>query len=372
MKASSAERVLILVLLSLTTALSNAVTAPTTIPLEQGLTLFSATSERQGDYESTLTVDGMDADGGELHLTTSTELPNPEGGKRIPVSFTRDVRAEDREQARTYKYMFSAGEDEFPGTTAMGTSAAVIAELRARGQAVITLDGRYGDVAALVSNFLTLLPGNDSKSAAGEYLTATGTIYAVDAKPMGYSMIVNDTLVSLSAWHVKGTFTQNGKPVPIEWYISDDPANPLTLRAAFGKDKTEITRISFPVDSAVKTLETSLAETRRAVIYGIFFDFNSATIKPQSETTLRTIVEVLNKNPDWSLNVEGHTDNIGGDSQNQDLSARRAAAVRTALIQRGIAEKRLVTAGFGAAVPRDSNATLAGRAHNRRVELTRQ
>jgi outer membrane protein OmpA-like peptidoglycan-associated protein len=171
---------------------------------------------------------------------------------------------------------------------------------------------------------------------------------------------------------VKGNFEQAGKAVPVEWYIDDDPQNALTLRFAFGKDQLEITRISFPIDNPVGALETSLTKDRRAAIYGIYFDFNSATIKPQSEATLHTIAEVMNKNPGWSLNVEGHTDNIGGDARNQELSARRAAAVRSSLIQRGISEGRLVTAGYGASVPRDTNATLAGRARNRRVELTRQ
>ena len=160
--------------------------------------------------------------------------------------------------------------------------------------------------------------------------------------------------------------------MPVEWYVIDDPANALTLRFAFGKEKLEITRISFPLENPVKALETSLTKDRRAVIYGIYFDFNSATIKPKSEATLHTIAEVMKKNPDWTLNVEGHTDNVGGDTQNQDLSSRRAAAVRTSLIERGINETRLATAGHGASVPRDTNATLAGRARNRRVELTRQ
>jgi len=60
-------------------------------------------------------------------------------------------------------------------------------------------------------------------------------------------MIVNDSLVSLTAWHVKGDFVQGTGTVPIEWYILDDPANPLTLRFAIGKDKMEIIRMSFPL-----------------------------------------------------------------------------------------------------------------------------
>jgi outer membrane protein OmpA-like peptidoglycan-associated protein len=343
----------------------------TSVPLIKGLTLISAVDERQGDYESTLTIEGIDEEGA-THLTTSADLPDPAGGKPTPVSFNRNVLAEDLNSARTYKYLFSSGEQEFAGTTAMGTSATVIADLRSKGKATVTLDGRAGGLGGLLSGVLGLLPGNDEKGAAGGYLSATGSIEAVEAKPIPYPMIVNNSLVSLSAWHVKGNFVQEGGSVPVEWYILDDPKNALTLRWTFGKDKLEIVRIEFPAPDAARTLESELNAERRAVIYGLYFDFNSATIKPTSNALLDTIAAVMNSHPEWVLNVEGHTDNIGGDARNQDLSARRAAAVRTALVERGIAEKRLTTAGHGAASPRDTNATLAGRAHNRRVELTRQ
>lgn len=224
----------------------------------------------------------------------------------------------------------------------------------------------------MLTGLLGMLPGHESNSSVGEYLSAAGTIHSVEPKPVPYPMLVNDALLSLSAWHVQGSFAQAGKSVDADWYILDDPANAVTLRCMFGKDKLETIRISFPVDNPVKVLETSLAKDQRAAIYGIYFDFNSAVIKPQSEATLHTFVEVMSKNPNWSLNVEGHTDNIGVDVQNQDLSSRRAAAVRISLIARGIADSRLATAGFGATVPRDTIATLAGRARNRRVELTRR
>jgi OOP family OmpA-OmpF porin len=341
------------------------------IPLVQGLTVVGAASERQGDYESTYVIDGVDADG-TVHIETSAELPDPAGGKAKPASFNRDVSGNDREHARIYKYMFSTGPQEYPGTTALGTSAAVIHDLRTAGYASITLDGQVSALGNLISSFLELIPGADSKKPAELYFSGSGAIRAVESKPVPYPMIVNDSLVSLAAWHVKGEFAQGAASVPIEWYILDDPANPLTLRFAIGKDKVEIIRMSFPLDDPTKSLETSLERDHRAVIYGIYFDFNSATIKPQSATVLNTIAAVMKKNADWTLTVEGHTDNIGGNAANQDLSARRAAAVRTALVQLGIPEGRLLASGFGASAPRDTNATLAGRAHNRRVELTRQ
>lgn len=345
--------------------------APIAIPLVQGLTLVGAASERQGDYESTYVIDGVDPDG-TLHLDTSAELPDPAGGKAKPVSFNRDVSATDREHARTYKYMFSTGPQMYPGTTALGTSAAVIGDLRTAGNASITFDGQIGGIGNLLSGILALIPDADSKRPADPYYSGSGTVRAVESKPVGYPMIVNDSVVSLAAWHVKGDFVQGAGTVPIEWYILDDPANPLTLRFAIGKDKVEIIRMSFPSDNPAKSLQNSLERDRRAVIYGIYFDFNSATIKPQSAAVLGTIAEVMKKNAGWTLTVEGHTDNIGGNAANQELSARRAAAVRTALVQLGIAETRLLASGFGASAPRDTNATLAGRARNRRVELTRQ
>ena len=341
------------------------------IPLVQGLTLVGAASERQGDYESTYTIDAVDADG-TLHLDTSADLPDPAGGKATPVSFNRDVSGNDRARARTYKYMFSTGTQEYPGTTALGTSAAVINELRSTGKAAITFDGKTAGLGNLLSGILALLPDGDSQKPADPYFSGSGTVRAVESKPVPYSMMVNDSLVSLAAWHVRGDFGEGTTSVPIDWYILDDPANPLTLRFDIGKDKLEIIRIAFPLDNPAKLLETSLQHDHRAVIYGIYFDFNSATIKPQSAAVLETIAQVMKKNADWALTVEGHTDNIGGNAANQDLSARRAAAVRTALIQLGIADRRLLASGFGASAPRDTNATLAGRARNRRVELTRQ
>jgi outer membrane protein OmpA-like peptidoglycan-associated protein len=354
---------------------ATAVAAPAfaSIPLVKGLTLIGAASERQGDYESVMIVISVETDGS-LHLTTAADVPDPSGGPVRTVSVTRSVRASDLKNGRVYKYMFyTGGEEEYPGATAMGTSAAIVSELRAKGKATVKLDGEAGGIAGMMTGLLAMMPGSDSRSGEPKgYLTASGELSLAEPKAVPYRVIVNNTLVSLPAWHVKGRFGEGDEAVDVEWVILDDPRNPLSLRFAFGKDKLEIVRIEFPVENETKTLESALKEDKRAVLYGIYFDFNSATIKPKSEAVLRMIVDVMKKDPEWILVVEGHTDNIGGDTKNQDLSSRRAAAVKAALVERGVSAARLNTAGYGASVPRETNATLAGRARNRRVELTRQ
>ncbi len=346
--------------------------AMTKIPLVKGLTVIGAASERQGDYEASTAVDSIEPDGS-LHLSTSADVPDSSGGPPRAVNVTRSVTASDLRTGRTYKYMYyTDGQEEYPGTTAMGTSAAVLQDLRSRGEASITLDGDAGGIAGMMSSVLGMMQGSDDKGAAKGYLTASGNLKLAEPKPMPFRVIVNDAPVSLPAWHVKGRFGEGDAAVDVEWYILDDPDNPLSLRFAFGKEQFEIVRIEFPVENEAKALEAVLAENKRAVLYGIYFDFSSATIKPQSEAVLRTIVDVMKKDPEWVLVVEGHTDNIGGDVHNQDLSSRRAASVKAALVERGVSADRLNTAGYGASVPRETNTTLAGRARNRRVELTRQ
>ncbi len=125
-------------------------------------------------------------------------------------------------------------------------------------------------------------------------------------------------------------------------------------------------------NSAGSKIEKDLAGTGRSAVYGINFDFNSDRIKDESKPTLNQIVTVLKENPQWNMVIEGHTDNIGGDAFNQTLSEKRSQAVRAFLIAAGIAEGRLTAKGVGASKPVAENATEAGRARNRRVELVRQ
>jgi outer membrane protein OmpA-like peptidoglycan-associated protein len=115
-----------------------------------------------------------------------------------------------------------------------------------------------------------------------------------------------------------------------------------------------------------------LARTGRADVYGIHFDFNRAAIRPESTRVLDEIAGILRAHTRWNLAIQGHTDDVGTAAYNLDLSRRRAAAVKSALVNHyHIAASRLRTRGYGATRPKASNATDAGRALNRRVELVR-
>lgn len=101
----------------------------------------------------------------------------------------------------------------------------------------------------------------------------------------------------------------------------------------------------------------------------IHFEFNSAKLTPAATTSLNKVVKALSSQPDSRVEVAGHTDSRGNDAYNLRLSDRRAKSVRQYLIDRGIAASRITAKGYGEQQPVADNATDAGRAKNRRVEL---
>ncbi len=101
----------------------------------------------------------------------------------------------------------------------------------------------------------------------------------------------------------------------------------------------------------------------------IYFQTNSAKLKPVSLPQLDALVDILKKYEAANLTIEGHTDNVGEDAYNMTLSQNRTESVKTYLMSKGILESRLTAKGFGESVPIADNKTKAGRAQNRRVEL---
>ena len=101
----------------------------------------------------------------------------------------------------------------------------------------------------------------------------------------------------------------------------------------------------------------------------VTFDTNSTEVRPGLYSEINRVAGVLNQYPDTFIRVEGHTDSKGSDEYNMNLSKRRADAVKTLLVQRGVADSRIEVVGFGETMPVATNDTEAGRQINRRVEI---
>jgi outer membrane protein OmpA-like peptidoglycan-associated protein len=101
----------------------------------------------------------------------------------------------------------------------------------------------------------------------------------------------------------------------------------------------------------------------------LLFDTGASQLQPGAYDRLRTLATTLNNYPQSQVIIKGHTDSTGDNGFNQRLSEDRADRVRTYLISEGVASARISAIGFGETMPVASNATEAGRAQNRRVEV---
>lgn len=308
----------------------------------------------KGDYEMVVAVTGAEA--GALTLQTRIDAQD-ESGKALLVNVERRVASADIASARLQILGFHTKDPRtIDGSTALGPSLAVMRDLQQDGRATFA-----------VQNFRHLS-------------TSRGTLTRVSPKAVPFPVLVNGRRVELPAVHVTGQLAYGENVRPWEMYLLDHPRQPLTLRYAVGgvgarvpfKAETtrEIVRIDFPVGDAA--LEATLAKECRVEVPGIYFDFDRATLNPQSSRALTSIATMLTRHDAWRVAIEGHTDNVGTDTYNQDLSQRRAVAVKDALVrEHKLSGDRLITAGFGSKRPKETNDTIAGRARNRRVELVR-
>ena len=361
-----ASRSLLLAALSLAAvavlSAQNASTAPE-IPLVPGLTFVLAVhnpsaapagnSIAVGDYEMVVGVSEVAAD----HIVLATKIEaEDERKQQLMLDIERRIPIADMNASRLQILGFHTNDaNTLSGTTALGPSLTVMRELRTTGRASYS-----------VRNFNHLS-------------TSTGTLIRTSETPAPFNVLLNGQRIELPAMRVTGQLTYNGNTRPWEFSLLDHPRFPLTLRFSVGgigqsfpfvaETTREIVRINFPAGQGA--VEAGLAKDCRVEVPGIYFDFNRVTINAQSKPALLSIADLLKRHP-WNVAIEGHTDNVGTDAYNNDLSGRRAAAVKDALTRDyGIAASRLSSAGFGEKKPRETNETIAGRARNRRVELVR-
>lgn len=367
-----------------------------TIPLCAGLKIVTAINQEDGDYESIKTIESVMNDA--VRLKYSSErmkidwLSNGEPEFQRLLLY-RTIRKEDLKSANLYLQQFYEKLPEsVPETTAIGVSSDVLNQLKTKGEAEI------GIFIAFSQDEISL-DRNEHPNVYDNQMIAK--IKRVGNAPVMLPVIVNDTKVLLPTIQAEGDFYGD----KAEFFFLDDAANPIALKYRVGigaiepvdaemaklyggkerprgdKDTLQVVKISYrcgesqskSTSAGTNNIEQTLANKGRAEIQDIFFSFGSAEIREESEPTLKAIADVLKQHSDWKLSIEGHTDNVASDEFNLELSNKRAAAVKDALVKRyGIDAKRLTTAGFGESRPRETNDTLEGRARNRRVELVRQ
>ena len=148
----------------------------------------------------------------------------------------------------------------------------------------------------------------------------------------------------------------------------------LGLAWEFGGAKEAATEPPPPVQEmkkapeAVPTVEQKIIEKGRATI-NVEFDTGKAIVKPAYYKEIEGVADVLKKYPDLKIVVEGHTDNVGGEKYNLNLSQKRAEAVKAVMVNNfKIASDRITAKGFGFSNPLADNSTKEGRQQNRRVE----
>jgi outer membrane protein OmpA-like peptidoglycan-associated protein len=346
------------------------------VPLCPGLTVVTAITHSDGDYESIKTITSVDNSG--VHLKYSNEQPplNVGGGLLArKLLLNRSVRQSDLRTSKLYLQWFGTNiPAEVPGTTAIGTSSTVLSALKRTREAEL---GMFDIPPAR--------PGA-AKLTASDVLEdyEIYKLHRLESTPVMVPVLLNDVKTELPAIHATGKSDFYGYHA--EFFFLDDENNPLALKwrlrigsvtsgpnAGGDPNTLQVIKISYYCGGGLSRLEKALMENGRVDVYDIFFSFNSDEIREESEPTLREINDILRRHSDWKLSIDGHTDNIASDTFNLNLSERRAAAVKNALVTSfGIKANRLSTAGHGKSRPIDTNGTPEGRARNRRVELVRR
>ena len=155
---------------------------------------------------------------------------------------------------------------------------------------------------------------------------------------------------------IAGTAKYNGCPAPdTDGDGIDDDADKCPLKAG--------TKENNGCPGIAKNMLDDINRAARSIL----FDVNSDNIKASSYTALDLLAEILQTETELKLEIEGHTDNTGSVRLNQVLSGRRALAIKTYLVKKGVATERLTASGFGSENPIADNNTEAGRSKNRRV-----
>jgi outer membrane protein OmpA-like peptidoglycan-associated protein len=293
-------------------------------------------------------------------LLHRAEVPDAPGGVAAAIDVTRIVERLDlAEASRINAYFHTEDPHDFPGSTAIQASTALINALRADGETPLVLGTAEGPLGLF-----------------GARKFYRGKLSRVEPEDIMVSVLLNGVPTPLPTVHATGILKVGDDSGEAEFWWLDQPDNALALHWKFKDAEVQVIRIDTPVvDGSVavsKLTEGLSGDACRAELNGVYFDTGSAALLPQSDGEIAKVATLMTEHPGWIFTIEGHTDNIGSEADNLSLSEHRASAVLSALKVAGVAPDRLTAVGLGEARPIASNDTLEGRARNRRVELARQ
>jgi len=273
---------------------------------------------------------GPDAESDVVFTSVSPDLLSLDYTSQRGLKVARDIRGADMRSSAAYVLGYSAKMPKLiEGTTSLGISSSALEELRTKGKTRLSLV--YDETGAKLDGELILTE-----------------------KSVKLQVLIESQVVPTPAVRAKGIF--GAAPREASW--EKQPRLERVVKVTAGASQQQ-------------AMQQSLATLRKYDVYGILFDFGSARIRPETASLIGDIAATLRSNATWKLQVNGHTDSIGGDAANMKLSSERAAAVMAELIRLGTAADRLKSAGLGETMPKADNGTLEGRALNRRVELVR-
>lgn len=213
----------------------------------------------------------------------------------------------------------------------------------------------------------------EKKEEVDEKFTITGRTLKSDGSPLQTSIIIEDLQTGETIGKSESNPNTGAYKFSLDFgrYYSYSfqadgfypPSKRIDLRTKPAKNSLN------EEDVVVKSIEEILASGEEIRINNIFFDSDKADLLKESFLELDKLIQILNKYPNIHVILEAHTDNIGSDKYNDDLSLRRAKAVQQYLVTNSIAAKRITEKGFGKRKPVSSNDTEEGRAANRRVQF---
>ncbi len=151
------------------------------------------------------------------------------------------------------------------------------------------------------------------------------------------------------------------------FYAEKSGYYPLSKSIDLTKEKKESEIIE---NITLLPIEDILKQETKVSLNNIFFDFDKYTLKKESYPELDRLTKLIKENPKYKIKIEGHTDNIGSESYNIQLSQKRAESVKNYIVSKGVSPKRFSLIGYGSSIPQATNDTEEGRATNRRVVVS--